>query len=187
MSQVSLDIIRGVAQAAANCYDGALDDEGQPIKVGLKREEGNPMLDSRNMDGFKVKFHGDKLVCTYHSEIKLKDVYKGSLENEVEKTLNDIVSHLKKQYKKITGNALSLSPQGEADLLVQSTSRVRVFVTANKTYKIGGGDGVVSVGEPSREKLEASFKSFLDKGGFESPPKNKHQKGGQGKDSQKDG
>ena len=104
-----------------------------------------------------------------------------------EQTLNDIVNHLKKQYKKITGNALSLSPQGEADLLVQSTSRVRVFVTANKTYKIGGATGVVSAREPSREKLEASFKSFLDKGGFESPPKNKHQKGGQGKNSQKDG
>ena len=66
MSQANLEIIRGVAQAASNCYDGALDDEGQPIKIGLKREEGNPILNSRNVDGFKVKFHGDKLMCTYH-------------------------------------------------------------------------------------------------------------------------
>ena len=36
MSQVTLDIIRGIAQAAANAYDGALDDKGEPIKIGLR-------------------------------------------------------------------------------------------------------------------------------------------------------
>ena len=189
MSQVSLDIIRGVAQAAANCYDGALDDEGNPVKIGLKREEGNPILDSRNMDGFKVKFHGNRLVCTYQSDIKLKDVYKGKLENEVEQTISDIVKHLKKQYKKVTGNTLSLTPEGDADLRVQSTSRVRVFVTANKTYKVGGLESVEDAKKSSkeREKLETSFKSFLDNGAWRKPPANKNQKGGQGKDSQKDG
>ena len=187
MSQANLEIIRGVAQAAANCYDGALDDEGQPIKIGLKREEGNPILNSRNVDGFKVKFHGDKLMCTYQSDIKLKDVYKGNLENEMEQTMNDVVNHLKKQYKKITGNTLSLTPEGEVDCLVQSTSRVRVFVTAKKTYKVGGLDSVEAAKNDSKDKLDSSFRSFLDKGGFGSPPANKNQKGGQGKDSQKDG
>ena len=38
MSQLSLDVIRGIAQAAANSYDGALDDKGEPIKIGLKRD-----------------------------------------------------------------------------------------------------------------------------------------------------
>lgn len=187
MSQANLEIIRGVAQAAAGCYDGALDDEGNPVKIGLKREEGNPILSSRNVDGFKVKFHGDKLMCTYQSDIKLKDVYKGNLENEMEQTMNDIVNHLKKQYKKITGNALTLTPQGEVDCLVQSTSRVRVFVTAKKSYKVGGLDSVGSVADESKDSLDSSFRSFLDQGGFGSAPPNKNQKGGQGKENQKDG
>ena len=49
-----LDIINGISQAAANAYDGALDENGEPLKVGLKREEGNPILDKRVMDGFNV-------------------------------------------------------------------------------------------------------------------------------------
>ena len=121
------------------------------------------------------------------SDIKLKDVYKGNLENEMEQTMNDVVNHLKKQYKKITGNTLSLTPEGEVDCLVQSTSRVRVFVTAKKTYKVGGLDSVEAAKNDSKDKLDSSFRSFLDKGGFGSPPANKNQKGGQGKDSQKDG
>ena len=187
MSQANLDVIRGVAQAAANSYDGALDEKGEPIKVGLKREEGHLVLDSRTVDGFKVRFHGDKLLCTYQSEIKLKDVYKGDLENEMEQTMADIVKHLKKEYKKITGNALTLTPEGEVDVLVQSTSRVRVFVTASKAYKVGGLDGIEAVVQPSKEKLETSFKSFLDQGGWGKVPKNKEQKGGWKKNKQKDG
>ena len=42
-----LDIVRGISSAAALGYDGALDSDGQPIKIGLKREEGDPILDKR--------------------------------------------------------------------------------------------------------------------------------------------
>ena len=41
MSQKDLDVVRGLMQAAADSYDGALDDKGEPIKIGLKREEGH--------------------------------------------------------------------------------------------------------------------------------------------------
>ena len=67
----TMEIVRGISQVLANSYDGALDDKGEPIKVGLKREEGHPILDSRVMDGFKVTFHGSQLGISYHSEIKL--------------------------------------------------------------------------------------------------------------------
>ena len=44
-----LDIIQGISQAAANAYDGSHIEEyshdGKVRKVGLKREEGNPILD----------------------------------------------------------------------------------------------------------------------------------------------
>ena len=98
----------------------------------------------------------------------MRDVYankKGSLENELEKTMSDIVRYLKKQYRKITGNTLSLKEKGEVDARVESTSRVRVFVTARKLYKISNMDEVEDVGQPSEKKLEKSFSDFLSLGG----------------------
>ena len=178
MSQLSLDVIRGIAQAAANSYDGALDEQGQPIKIGLKREEGRPMIDSRVMDGFKVRLNGDKLIVSYQSDIKLKDVYKGNFQNEIESTMSNITNFLKKEYKKITGKSLSLKEVGECDSLVQSTSRVRVFVNASKTYQIGGIGDVEECDKPSEERLEGAFKNFLNQGGWGSKPSNKNQKGG---------
>ena len=61
-----------------------------------------------------------------------------NFKNEMEDVMSKVASHLKKEYKKITGKTLSLTPQEECDILVQSTSRVRVFVTCNKVYKLGG-------------------------------------------------
>ena len=64
-----LEIVRGIAQAASNAYDGAHDErfvrKGEDKKVGLKREEGCPINDSRVMDGFNVRLHGDKLILSY--------------------------------------------------------------------------------------------------------------------------
>ena len=51
MSQKVVDVLKGISQAASNMYDGALDEEGEPIKIGLKREECNPLLDKRTIDG----------------------------------------------------------------------------------------------------------------------------------------
>ncbi len=34
------EIVQGLSQAAANGYDGALDENGEPVKIGLKRERG---------------------------------------------------------------------------------------------------------------------------------------------------
>ncbi len=177
MSQKNYDVVKGIAQAAANAYDGALDENGEPIKIGLKRETGDPVLDSRTMDGFKVKVNGDKLILTYQSDTKLKDVYSTDYEGDLEQTMADIVSYLKKQYRKITGNSLSLSPDGEVDALVQATSRQRVFVTANKTYNIGSLENSESNLPPSEDRLDQAFKSFLQSGGLGQRAKNDTRKG----------
>ena len=81
--------------------------------------------------------------------------------------MSDIVRYLKKQYRKITGNTLSLKEKGEVDARVESTSRVRGFVTARKLYKISNMDEVEDVGEPSERKLEKAFDKFLKLGGFD--------------------
>jgi hypothetical protein len=45
----TLEIINGISQALARGYDGALDEDGNPVKIGLHREEGEPLLDSRRL------------------------------------------------------------------------------------------------------------------------------------------
>ena len=161
MSQKVVDILRGISQAAAGMYDGATDEDGEPVKIGLKREEGNPMLDKRVIDGCKVRCSGKTLIVSYHSELLLKDVYSKNLENELEQTMSDIVSYLKKQYRKVTGNTLSLKEKGEVDARVESTSRVRVFVTASKHYEITSMSDVEDIKNPSEDKLEKTFSDFL--------------------------
>ena len=80
----TLEIINGIAQAAANAYDGALDADGKPLEIGLNREKGNPIIDKRVMDGFSVKFHGPLLCIHYHSEVNIKDVDGNKFEGELE-------------------------------------------------------------------------------------------------------
>ncbi len=50
-----LEIVRGISQVMANAYDGAMDENGEPIKIGLKREEEVAITDKRVMDGFKFR------------------------------------------------------------------------------------------------------------------------------------
>jgi len=176
MSQKVVDILRGISQAAAGMYDGATDEDGEPIKIGLKREEGNPMLDKRVIDGCKVRCSGKTLIVSYHSELLLKDVYSKNLESELEQTMSDIVSYLKKQYRKVTGNTLSLKEKGEVDARVESTSRVRVFVTASKHYEITSMSDVEDIKEPSASALEKTFKDLLAQGGLGKRPKNDKRK-----------
>jgi len=163
----TLEIIRGISQVMANSYDGALDDDGEPIKVGLKREEGHPIHDSRVMDGFKVTISGDQLCIHYHSEVKLKDVHDNNFEGDVESMINDIAKFIKKEYKKITKSALSLKAVGEVEAVVQQTSRVRTWVQAKRYYDIGGLDkSTEAVSGESKDSVDAKFKDFLEKGGW---------------------
>ena len=73
MAKADLEVLKNLSQAAGNLYDGAVDENGEPIKIGLKREEGNPILDSRTMDGFKVNIAGSNLILTYQSHLQLMD------------------------------------------------------------------------------------------------------------------
>tara|TARA_B100001094_G_C18093823_1_gene751898 strand:+ start:727 stop:1275 length:549 start_codon:yes stop_codon:yes gene_type:complete len=166
----TLEIIRGISQAAANAYDGAhmegYSSDGKARAVGLKREEGNPITDKRVMDGFGVRFHGDKLCITYHSEVQLKEVYGSSFESDTESMINDIAKFLKKEYKAVTGETLSLTPDGETEILVQNTSRVRTWCQAHRFYKIGSLKEVEAVKAPSEDNMDVAYRKFVEQGGF---------------------
>ena len=171
------EIVQGLSLAAANAYDGAIDENGEPVLAGLQREEGNPLIDSRVMDGFKVSHHGNQLCIHYHSEVKLKEVYANGFEADLEQMIEDIASFIKKEYKKITGDALSLKKVGELDAIVQNTSRVRSWVQAKCFYDIGGLDSdTEGVTTPSEERMEDNFRKYLDKDAGDKRPPNDDRK-----------
>ena len=174
MSSNTLEIIQGLAQAAANAWDGAHDErfvqEGEVVSAGLRREEGCPIMDKRVNDGFGVKFYGNMMCLTYQSDIKLKEVHSGKFENEISRMLNEIKKFLQKEYKKITGNSVTLTAEGEVDILVQSTSRVRSFVNAKQHYKIAALDSEPIFSDKER-KIDKNIRDFLAQASTKRPKK----------------
>ena len=161
------EIVQGLSQAAANAYDGALDENGEPLLAGLRREEGDPILDKRVMDGFNVKFYGNMMCLSYMSEIKLKEVYENGFETKIEQQIAEIVSFLKKEYRKIQNESITLTKEGEVDIRVETSTRVRSWVTAKMHYKVGGLGEDMEVAGESKERLESNWRSFLDQGGWD--------------------
>lgn len=158
------DVIKAISQIVGEKgYDGARHKDGSKVEIGLKREEGNPLIDKRVMDGFGVRFSADKLIISYQAEILLSDIYKGSLENDVDAKIEEVASFIKKEFKKETGSGLNLKAVGEVQVRAENTSRVRYFVTAHKMYEIGSLK-VDPVHGPARDSIEASFKSYLESG-----------------------
>jgi hypothetical protein len=166
----TLEIIQGIAQAAANAYDGShigkYNVGGEDKKIGLRREEGDPILDSRVIDGFKVKFKGNKLCVNYQSEISMKEVHKGAkFESEMEGVMADIIKFLKKEYKTITGNTLSLKPVAEVNIFVQPVSRSRTDLNMYQEFEITSLDkSVLPVGSPSEDSVRDITRKFLSMG-----------------------
>jgi hypothetical protein len=165
MSSNTLEIIQGLAQAAANSYDGAHDEryshDGVARTAGLQREAGDPIHDKRVMDGFSVSFYGNKMCIKYQSDIFLREVYANDFESEMERRLNEVKKFLEREYRAITGKSVSLTSEGEAKVLVQSTSRVRSFVQAYQHYKVSGIEEMPKL-EPAIERSRDVTRKFLD-------------------------
>ena len=180
MSSTTLEIIQGLAQAAANVYDGAHDErfsyDGESRSMGLRREEGCPLMDSRVMDGFKVRFYGDSMILSYQSDILLKEVYAGKFEQDIESMLNDIKKFLQKEYRKVTGKSVTLTAKSEPNILVQSTSRVRSFVEAQQHFTIGGIESMPIL-DPSVDATRDVTRKFLEQFSDKRPPNDKRKKG----------
>jgi len=165
-----LEIIRNIAQAARNIvYDGATDENYEAHEIGLKRDEGNPIIDSRIVDGFKVRMAGNRLIITYNIEQKLSDVYALKLEQEMLAIIQKCANYLKSEYRKVAGKNLKLTLIGDVDVMVQYISRVRTSVCAQCVYEIGSlsnevVEEVSTAMTDSEERLRDTFKKFLSMG-----------------------
>jgi hypothetical protein len=161
-----LKVVQGLAQAVsdikANGHDERYAYDGEARTAGLKREEGDIILDKRHNDGFSVRFLGNMMCIMYQSDIMLKDIYAGNFENEMIQMINSVKKAIQKEYKKVTGNSVTLTAQEEPQVMAQSVSRVRSFVQAVQHFKISGIKDNEYDGSSEGRTIEDSFKKFLE-------------------------
>lgn len=160
------EIARGISQVLADSYDGATDEDGNPIKIGLKREMEADITDKRVMDGFGMGLSGNILTIKYQGDVTMKELKDKGFESDTEQTLADILKFVKEHYKRVTGSSLSCKPHGNMRMSVQSTSRVRNWVEAQMKYKITNMDNVVDCDDAptGEELLDKSIRDFLGMG-----------------------
>jgi hypothetical protein len=141
-----MEIVSGLSNAISNTHDGALDENGDPIKFGLRREKEVPITDKRVMDGFSIRLEGNKMCVYYNGEVTMKEVQDRGFEDEIKSIVFEVVKHIKKQFKSYVGEALQLKEDGEFVAEVQNMSRVRSWVTAKQLFSVGNyGDTVQPV------------------------------------------
>ena len=155
-----LDVVQTIQNIVGQKgYDGALDEEGNPVKIGLRREVDNVVTDSRLVDGFKVRFQGDKMILSYSSECSIKSVQQPNFEGTVEQKMADIISFIQKEYRGAAGGNLRLTKEGDADILVQKMSNYRTWYQSSCIYKIGGAQGVLEEDKPA--DINESIRNWL--------------------------
>jgi len=156
----TIEIMKGISQVMSMSHDGATDLDGNPVTAGLKREEGNPILDSRVIDGFSVRMVGSNKLClTYNVEMKIKDVHKSTFESDIESAIASVKSFVQKEYKKVTKNSLSLKEDGEIQVDVQYISKIRTTVKACQVYTVSG---LPDSGTQKEYSLDDSIKNWLN-------------------------
>jgi hypothetical protein len=160
-----MEIIQGLSQVAANTYDGASDEDGERKQTGLKRDEEIPIGDKRVLDGFTMKLHGgNKLCISYTTEVLLSDiVQKGKYEDSLLQNVADIVSYIKKEFRKVTGSSLSLKElkDKEPEFDFMQTSRVRTEVKVTCHYEVGGLEDPSEEKDSFREKALKGMEKWL--------------------------
>jgi hypothetical protein len=177
MAKEDFEVLKDLSVAAGNLYDGAVDDKGEPINMGLKRDE-LPDTNRKYIDAAKVRFAGDKAIVSYEAEIVLKQVYKDGIngfQNEMDDMIQKVVNQLKKNYRAVAGKSITLTAEGDgAKIDVEYVSRYRTLVHAVRSYKIGGLSDVVAAtgAEVNKREMADTYKKFLEQGGFGKRPKN---------------
>ena len=161
-----LEIIQGLSQVVAGTYDGARDSEGKIKQTGLKRDQEVAITDRRVLDGFTVKVHsGNKMCIAYTTEVLAADLLasKGKYEDMLLENVAEIASYIKKEFRKVTGQSLSLKEikKTEPKFEYMQTSRVRTEVKVLVDYEIGALQSTEDQKDPFRERAMKSMEKWL--------------------------
>lgn len=160
-----MEIIQGLSQVAANSYDGARDEDGKRKETGLKRDEEVAIRDKRVIDGFTMRLHhGNKLCVMYTTEVLLSDIAeKGKYEDNLLQDVADVVSYIKKEFRKVTGSSLALKElkdkEPEFDFMQTSLVRTEVKVTCH--YEVSGLEDPSEEKDAFREKALKGMEKWL--------------------------
>ena len=160
-----MEIIQGLSQVAANSYDGAREEDGSRKMMGLKRDEEVSIHDKRVIDGFSMRLHhGNKLCVSYTTEVLLSEIAeKGKYEDSLLQDVADVISFIKKEFRKVTGSSLSLKelkdPKPEFDFMQTSFVRSEVKVTCH--YEVGGLEDPSEEKDDFREKALKGMEKWL--------------------------
>jgi hypothetical protein len=169
------EIVRDIMQVVSDARDGShvakYRTDGLEKKIGLKREIGDPLLDSRVIDGFGVKISGKTLMLSYQCPYNVRyinEVGVNKFNEEIEDMIQNIIKYVKKEYKGISKGSLTLSQIGEIDIDIERNSPVNtnIMVTAFANYTIGGMDEVEDARQPSDPKLRDDIKRFSELSGI---------------------
>ena len=141
-------------------YDGA------DAEIGLKREDGDPILDSRVMDGFSARVHGNKLIVSYHSMMSPRDFHSKkdpamALKQDLKDMFDNIEKFLKSEVSKLKVGSLRLSQVDEDNAIIQYLNRGRYNCVAKRVYNILGTDAEGVASEEQRKHKEDVIKSFV--------------------------
>lgn len=97
-------------------------------------------MEEKDVEGININFINNMMIVKYHFFCNTEELKKGKVKDEVETRFSSIVSGLKKHYKDIVGEAISLKKKGDIDVLIQAGSLKRVFAIATCVYEIGEAD-----------------------------------------------
>ena len=167
MALTVYEVVQGISQAIANKHHGAVDENGDLVEIGLKREE-QPIRDQKVIDGFGVVLHGDKLIIKYHSVEPIRELHQKKFEKEIERRINDIKNYIVKEFSKHTGTALRLKDVGEISTLVETSNRMKAMVKAVMGYEVLNLKEVAPIAPDThaKDKLEQmnAYYKKLEKG-----------------------
>ena len=140
--------------------------DGSGAEIGLKREAGDPILDSRVMDGFSARVHGNQLIVTYHSMMSPKDFHRKkdpamALKQDIKEMFDNIEKFLKAEVAKLKVGSLRMSQIGEDDALIQYLNRGRYNCVAKRVYNILGTDAEGVASEEQRDHKKDVIRSFV--------------------------
>ena len=146
------NIVQGIQQAA---YNGQDHPSGGSKTGALKSEIGDPVKDSRVIDGFSVKVQGDVMKITYQAVVQLEVALEDNVEQTHIKMVEYLCNFIKKEFKSITGDTLTVTAIKDSDhVSFQQASNVKTIVTATKSYTVGGLESSENNSDEAKKKMD---------------------------------